>query len=90
MLCFAVLIVAMFGVAPIRAYLGERDRLADLRRDEAALIAETEGLRLQADNLRDPQTLERLARECLGFVLPGRVAFVTIPRGEAPTPPDCD
>ena len=40
-------------------------------------------------DLNDPPTLERLARECLGMVKPGEIAFVPIPKGRAPTPPDC-
>ena len=40
-------------------------------------------------DLNDPSTLERLARECLGMVNPGEIAFVPIPKGRAPTLPDC-
>ena len=58
---------------------GARRRRADQRRRCAARIAD----------LNDPRTLERLARECLGMVMPGETGFVAIPRGQAPTPPDC-
>ena len=59
-----------------------------LRRDilPVGLLAELE--RRIAD-LNDPSTLERLARECLGMVNPGEIAFVPIPKGRAPTLPDC-
>ena len=44
---------------------------------------------LHPADLNDPRTLERLARECLGMVRPGQIAFVTIPKHAAPIPPDC-
>jgi cell division protein FtsB len=37
--------------------------------------------------LRDPGFLERLARQCLGMVKPGEVAFVVVPVQGAPAPP---
>jgi hypothetical protein len=67
-LFLSIFIVAIFAIAPTRAFFAQRAQLAELL---------------------DPRTLERLARECVGMVRPGETGFVVIPRGEAPTPPDC-
>jgi cell division protein FtsB len=89
-LVFSVFLVAMFAIAPVRSYLDQRGRLQDLERQAAVLEQQNLDLKTRIADLNDPRTLERLARECLGMVKPGEVAFVTIPKGEAPTPPDCD
>ncbi|HEX6844544.1 MAG TPA: septum formation initiator family protein [Actinomycetota bacterium] len=85
----SVFFVAVLSIAPIRTYLAQQTRLDELRRQAATMEAQNAALRERIADLRDPATLERLARECLGMVRPGEVAFVVIPRGEAPTPPDC-
>jgi cell division protein FtsB len=82
-------LVAVIAIAPARAYLEQRDRLADLERQATAMEQANDELRRRIADLNDPGTLERLARECLGMVMPGETGFVVIPRGEAPTPPDC-
>ena len=88
-LLFAVFLIAMVAIAPARAYLQQRSTLHELER-EAARIAEANAvLERRIDQLNDPQTLERLARECLGMVLPGETGFVTIPKDGPPTPPNC-
>ena len=88
-LAVALFLIAIVAIAPARAYLEQRDRLAELERhaDEVALT--NDDLRDRIADLNDPHTLERLARECLGMVMPGETGFVAIPRGQAPTPPDC-
>ncbi|MGZ8565532.1 MAG: FtsB family cell division protein [Actinomycetota bacterium] len=88
-LVFSVFIVTMFSVAPIRAYLEQRARLDGLARQASSLERQNQVLRERIEDLNDPRTLERLARECLGMVRPGEIAFVAIPRGRAPVPPKC-
>jgi cell division protein FtsB len=88
-LVFSVFVVAMFAIAPIRGYLGQREQLAELERQATALERENAALQARIEDLNDPRTLERLARECLGMVDPGEIGFVTIPKGQAPSPPDC-
>ena len=39
--------------------------------------------------LQDPDYLERLARECLGMVMPGDIAFVSVPKGSKTGSPSC-
>ena len=85
----ALLLTAVFAVAPVRAYLDQRVRLDELQRQADVLQRRNDELHAKILDLQDPRTLERLARECLGMVRPGEVGFVVIPKDEAPTPPDC-
>jgi cell division protein FtsB len=66
------------SIVPVREYLDQRGRIAELERQAAGLREENHGLRAQMERLRDPVYLERLARECLGMVMPGEIAFVTV------------
>jgi cell division protein FtsB len=88
-LLIAVFLSAVFAVAPMRAYLHQRAELSDLERQTQLLQQQNTELERRIADLNDPGTLERLARECLGMVAPGEIAFVPIPKGRAPTPPDC-
>lgn len=88
-LLFAVFLAVVFAVAPMRAYLHQRAELSDLQRQAELLEEQNTALERRIADLNDPATLERLARECLGMVEPGEIAFVPIPKGRAPTPPDC-
>lgn len=88
-LLFAVFLAVVFAVAPMRAYLHQRAELSDLQRRADLLEQQNTALERRIADLNDPATLERLARECLGMVEPGEIAFVPIPKGRAPTPPDC-
>jgi cell division protein FtsB len=88
-LVFAVFIVGMLAIAPTRAYLDQRAQLADLERQAAHLAASNDALRERIAGLSDPATLERMARECLGMVMPGETAYVVLPADGPPVPPDC-
>jgi cell division protein FtsB len=88
-LLFAIFLVGVFAVAPMRAYLVQRSELQGLQRQADQLKQQNIELGRRIADLNDPATLERLARECLGMVNPGEIAFVPIPKGRAPTPPDC-
>ena len=78
------------SVAPARMYFEQRAELAELERQAAVLAEGNARLTSRAERLRDPVYLERLARQCLGMVRPGEVAFVVVPREGAPAPPpDC-
>ena len=88
-LVFAIFIVAVFAVAPMRAYLVQRSELQGLQRQAIQLQQQNTELERRIADLNDPSTLERIARECLGMVNPGEIAFVPIPKGRAPTVPDC-
>ncbi|MDP9343302.1 MAG: septum formation initiator family protein [Actinomycetota bacterium] len=91
-LALAVLVVALLvaSVYPIRTYLGQRAQIHSLERE--ALILERANARTEhrIKSLHDPAELERLARECLGMVKHGEIAFVVVPKGgHAATPSDC-
>jgi cell division protein FtsB len=87
---FVVFVAAIFAVAPARAYLEQRAQRNQLVHQVTQLQEQNAVLQHQLDQLHDPTELQRLARECLGMVDPGQIAFVPVPRGEAPTPPNCD
>ena len=65
----------------------QRAELAELERQAAALASQNQRLTDRAERLRDAAFLERLARQCLGMVRPGEVAFVVVPKEGAPAPP---
>jgi len=88
-LLFAMFMVGMLAIAPSRAYLDQRAVLHQLEQQAAQLEQQNRDLEQRVADLNDPRTLERLARECLGMVMPGEIGFVTIPKGQAPVPPDC-
>src|ERR687896_28842 len=79
--------IASLSIAPARFYLEQRDELAELSRQATELEAANARLVERSDRLRDREFLERLARQCLGMVQPGEVAFVVVPDEGAPIPP---
>jgi cell division protein FtsB len=87
---FVVFIAAIFAVAPARAFLEQRAEQQRLVQQVGDLQRQNAALQERVEQLNDPAELERLARECLGMVDPGEIAFVPIRRGVAPTPPVCD
>jgi cell division protein FtsB len=84
----AVLLLSL-AVAPFRMLMQQRGELGDLQRQTAQLERENAGLQTKIERFNDPSYLERLARECLGMVSPGEIAFVTVPKHGAPVPPAC-
>jgi cell division protein FtsL len=80
---------AVFAVAPARAYLDARAEREALSQQVAALETQNAALRDRVADLNDPNTIERMARECLGMVKPGEIAFVPVPEGGAPAARDC-
>jgi cell division protein FtsB len=88
-LFLVVCAVMLLGIAPLRGYLDERGLLADLHRQAATLEAQNAALQSQIDLLTDEAYLERIARQCMGMVMPGETAFVLVPTHGSPIPPDC-
>lgn len=88
-LAFVCVLVLTFAVAPLRAYLGQRGQLASLSGQMTTLDRQNAELAGQATRLQDPAYLRQLARECLGMVHPGEIAFVTVPQHGKPVPPSC-
>jgi cell division protein FtsB len=79
--------VLVLSVAPARMYFEQQAELARFEREAAVLERKNEALSARAEQLRDRAFLERLARQCLGMVKPGEVAFVVVPKEGAPAPP---
>jgi cell division protein FtsB len=85
-----VIVAVIFAIAPARAYLAQRAEQRRLTQEVQQLQSENAVLERRLEQLHDPVELERLARECLGLVDPGEIAFVPVRRDQAPVPPNCD
>ena len=90
----AILAVVVVGllfylVVPLKSYLAQRSRLHRLEHQEQVLEHQNAVLQAQVAQLHDPGYLERIARQCLGMVRPGEIAFVVVPKGGTPSPPSC-
>jgi cell division protein FtsB len=73
-----MLLLAIFDPHGALAVRRQRAKLAEVNAKVAALTAENTQLRKEVDNLRsDEATIERIAREELGFVKPGEVVLRT-------------
>jgi len=79
--------VLLLSVAPARMYFDQKAELARFERQAAVLERKNGALAARAGQLRDRAFLERLARQCLGMVKPGEIAFVVVPKAGAPAPP---
>jgi cell division protein FtsB len=89
-LLLLVLVAGTLSIAPMRAYVDARERVAELEGRARALDAQNDRLESRIARLQDPAHLERLARACLGLVEPGEIAFVTVPEeGAKPSIADC-
>ena len=85
-LVFAVLALA---ITPFRAYMAQRGQIADLQHQTSVLVHDNQALQAQVTRLSDPAELQRIARECLGMVMPGETAFMTVPKHGTLVPPKC-
>jgi cell division protein FtsB len=86
-LCTLVIGVLVLSVAPAQMYFEQIAEVARLERQVAALSRTNDTLSARAEQLRDRAFLERLARQCLGMVKRGEIAFVVVPKEGAPAPP---
>jgi cell division protein FtsB len=87
MLLVVVMLLLLASVAPLRNLMDQRSQLVHLQRQTAALQAKDGVLGARVNQLSDPTYISQLARQCLGMVMPGQIAFVTIPKHGAPIPP---
>jgi len=88
-LLILVTILGVFAAAPAREYLSERSHIAELQRKTEGLERANAALQADIVRLHDPAEKERLARECLGMVEEGEIAFVTGPRTGNTEPAPC-
>ena len=88
-LSVVLMVLLLYMMVPLRSFLEQRARLADLRQQATTLQQQQARLLNQIAELQDPDYLQRIARECLGMVRPGEIAFVIVPKTEAPGLPGC-
>jgi len=88
-LSVVLMVLLLYMMVPLRSYLEQRARLTDLQRQATSLQQQQARLLNQIAELQDPDYLQRIARECLGMVRPGEIAFVIVPKTEAPGLPGC-
>jgi len=88
-LAVVVVLLLTLAVAPFRTLMDQRSQLGRLQRQTEQLGRENADLQAKIQRFDDPAYMEQLARRCLGMVLPGEIAFVTIPVRGAPIPTDC-
>ena len=79
--------VLALSVAPAQMYFEQKAELARFEMEAAALEQKNDALAARAEQLRDRAFLERLARQCLGMVKRGEIAFVVVPKEGVPAPP---
>lgn len=79
-----VLVVAVMMLGPLRTLVEAERHVADLEQSQRRLRAKVARLEERRDALHDLRELELIAREELGMVKPGEVAFVVVsPNSEA-------
>lgn len=85
-----VLLLCIASIGVVRQFFDQRTEIDRLERQVETLVEERGDLTQQIERLHDPEYLERLARECLGMVRPGEIAFV-VPNeeGESTEPTRC-
>lgn len=75
------------NVVPYRQIVEQRRQVASASAELDALREENAVLAVQRDALETPVEIERLAREKLGYVRPGEVAYVVLEPPTVPTRP---
>jgi cell division protein FtsB len=88
-LVIMITILAVFAMAPFREYLSERGHIAELERKTQGMELANASLQADIVRLHDPREKERLARECLGMVQAGEIAFVIGARTGDTEPAPC-
>ena len=88
-LAVVVLGLLLAAVFPLRTYLSERSQIGRLTWQAQVLEARNRRIQARIRQLHEPKYLQRLARQCLGMVKPGEVAFVMVPQGGSPKPASC-
>jgi cell division protein FtsB len=70
---------------PVRTYLGVKSQIAAQERTISVLQAEDTKLAHETAALQQPGTIERIARQDYGLVMPGQQAYQVLP-SPAPAP----
>ena len=82
-------VMLLSALYPLRQYATQDAHVNALVRQAKALDAKIASLKEQQHLLQSDDEIERIAREELGMVRPGEVAFAIVPRHGAPKPASC-
>ena len=69
----------LYAVFPVRTYLNQRAATDRARAQIEVLGRENDRLEQRAEDLRDPETVEEIARRELGLVMPGEESYGILP-----------
>jgi cell division protein FtsB len=72
----------LYAVFPVRTYLNQRAATERAREQIEVLSRENDRLEQRAEDLRDPETVEEIARRELGLVKPGEESYGILPAPE--------
>jgi cell division protein FtsB len=81
----ALTAVFVYSIFPVRTYLDQRAATQRARERLEIISQENERLADQAEELRDPETVEEIARRDYGLVLPGEESYGVLPPPEETT-----
>jgi cell division protein FtsB len=73
----------VYAVFPVRTYLSQRSDTNRAREQLDVLSEENERLEQRADELRDPETVEEIARRDHNLVMPGEESYAILPPPQA-------
>ena len=76
-----LLVLLLSAMYPIRQYISQKSKVAALQAEEQLLADKITELRTTRSRLMTDAEVERIAREELGMVRPGEVAFAIVPGG---------
>ena len=85
-LAVVLCVLALALTVPLRQYVAQRGKVAQLRAREAQAQARVDALEAQKKQLQDPAYVELLARERLHFVRPGEVPYILLTPTPTPVP----
>lgn len=83
-----IVVLMLSALYPIRQYFSQKTQLKNLTAEEAQLAQRIEQLTELKSRLLTDDEVERIAREELGMVRPGEVAFAVVPGGESRSDPE--
>ena len=78
-----LVVLLLSALYPIRQYFSQKNELKNLTLQEAELAQRVAELSEVRSRLLTDDEIERIAREELGMVRPGEIAFAIVPGGEA-------
>lgn len=72
----------VYAIFPVRTYLNQRSETNRAREQLEVLSQENDRLEQRADDLRDPETIEEIARRDHNLVMPGEESYNMLPAPE--------